>query len=515
MWPWTLLQRHRTVLILTAILLFLLLTFESLSRSDTQIRDYLREWPAPSVVDSVQHSAHDALETILEYEVKQYESPFCSERFGRKYLENLRDSATGYCTPESPFNLTCFRSQTSPDARMDTLCFGKSDLFDSTDRKFHIECQLRELTKNETAVGVPKVENFASYWYETGPGIIFNNFLSLNSTFHTPSVEHWSPQTPGLAKNFTILIKREGAFNPWHCLMEIWSLTMTLDVLRMAIDPVTHAAFFRLGDTINTQIVILDDQENGPYFDLWTMFAQRPILRLKDLSQGTQLENIIVPLAGASNPVWQGDWDIHACGQSELLRAFVHRVLDFYHIDASTPPHSGDIVLTFIDRRDSRRLIDQDSYLEHLRARTPHVKVQGVDLAAVSFSEQLEIIRQTDVLVGVHGAGLTHGLFLPPESVMVEILPEDLNHKGFRNVAGLLGHSYLSIHASKSHPPDPIPPEQSSSGQNSSAKEDTTERKRDEWHTNDVFVEKDRFLEVAEVAIKILYNKGLRNYDIN
>jgi capsular polysaccharide biosynthesis protein len=134
------------------------------------------------------------------------------------------------------------------------------------------------------------------------------------------------------------------------------------------------------------------------------------------------------------------------------------------------------------------------SYFEELKATIPHVKVQIIDFAAISFKEQLQIIHETDVLVGVHGAGLTHGMFLREGSVMVEILPPDLTHKGFRNLAGVMGHTYLSTHATK-------PPE--------------TNSKDGNWHTEDVFLEKDRFIDLMEVAIKTLYNKGLRNYDVN
>lgn len=77
---------------------------------------------------------------------------------------------------------------------------------------------------------------------------------------------------------------------------------------------------------------------------------------------------------------------------------------------------------------------------------------------------------------------------------MVEILPPGLNHKGFRNFAGILGHSYYSTHASGFA---------------------VDIDKRDEWHNKDVLVEEDRFLELMDVAVKDLYNRGMRNFDVN
>ena len=37
--------------------------------------------------------------------------------------------------------------------------------------------------------------------------------------------------------------------------------------------------------------------------------------------------------------------------------------------------------------------------------------------------KQLEIIVETDILIGMHGAGLTHMLFLPPHTPLVELFP--------------------------------------------------------------------------------------------
>jgi EGF domain-specific O-GlcNAc transferase len=489
----TLLHRRRIICLAVAAALFLLTILSLYNlQPQTRLRDYLPEWPAPAV-DSAQNDTQGGgeiggedggqigLDQIPAYNIEPYDTPACAERHGRKYLEGLRNTLTGYCTPDSATNLTCFHSHTASDARIDSLCIGRSAAFDPTDRKFHLGCHLRGLTENETSRGIPQFNALRSYWYDTGPQVVFDRVVKMDADVHVAN------STP----NYTILIKREGAFNIWHCLMEIWSMIMTIDVLRIAVDPDTNAPFFTESDAENTQILILDDLEDGPYFDLWTLFAKRPAIRSSAAPAGMDFENIIIPLAGGSNPLWQGDWDPSECEQSELLRTFTHRVLDFYHVDAWAP-HSGDLVLTFIDRKESRRLVDYTSYLQELKTRLPHLRVQAIDFSAIPFAEQLRIIRETDILVGVHGAGLTHGMFLRHGSVMVEILPPALNHKGFRNLAGLMGHTYLSTHAAKA-------PETQSSN----------------WHTEDVFLEKDRFIDLLGVGVKMLYNKGLRNYDVD
>ncbi|KAB8291749.1 hypothetical protein EYC80_006544 [Monilinia laxa] len=476
-------QRSTSLLPATLFLLFFTIYFYHLPR-DAQIRNYLPEWPYHRENVKVDLPSW-TLDAPSEYNVQPYHSSFCAERYDRTYLETMRDTATDYCIPGSFSNLTCFHTTKWPGTSRDTMCLAQSATYDFSEKKFKLGCDIRPLNEKEKTEGYPEFNSFRSYWYNTGTKVIFDDYFS--KTRHLRQY----PST----YNYTILIKREGALNPWHCLLEIWSTMMTMDVLRMSINPGTNAPFYVSEDVQNTQIVILDDHVDGFYIDLWAAVAKRPIIRLKELPETTEFENVIVPLPGASNPIWQGDWDIHDCGQSELLRTFSDRVLSFYNVEPWAP-HDSYIVVTYIDRRNSRRLVGQESYLEELALQDPRVKIQMIDFESIPFSEQVKIVRETDILVGVHGAGLTHGIFLPEGSVMVEILPEGLSHKGFRNLAGLRSHTYLSVHASKLPAP--------SRGQRRAA-----------WHAQDVTLDRERFLDLMRIAVRNIYNKGLRNFDVN
>lgn len=85
-------------------------------------------------------------------------------------------------------------------------------------------------------------------------------------------------------------------------------------------------------------------------------------------------------------------------------------------------------------------------------------------------------------------------MFLRRGSVIIEILPPELNHKGFRNLAGLMGRTYLSSHASEAP---------------------GTHSQDNNWQNEDVFLDKERFVYLLRVGVKMMYNKGLRNYDVN
>lgn len=47
--------------------------------------------------------------------------------------------------------------------------------------------------------------------------------------------------------------------------------------------------------------------------------------------------------------------------------------------------------------------------------------VQVVYNKKVSFKKQLEITRNSDIFIGIHGAGLTHLMFLPDWAAVFEM----------------------------------------------------------------------------------------------
>jgi protein O-GlcNAc transferase len=426
----------------------------------------------------------DSLSFPADYTPASDEPSFCAERFGLLYLENLRDSATRYCKEQSGSHLTCFHSKTASD-RIDTFCLGQNAIFDRTSRKFVLQCELGEPSVSKSSFRSPKFNHFHGYWYETGPKVIFRDWVGLGANS--------LPVGPSEPRVFTILVKREMGHNLWHTLMEIFSMTMSIDVLRItpqAGNSLEKRSFLSDAELANIQVILLDDIEDGPFLDLWSLLSNKPPVRVKDLPNDSYLQNIVVPLPGGSNPFWQGDWSIHSCEDSALLRTFSRRVLSFYGLSSPQPRRGSQLVLTFIDRTSTRRLVNKETFLAELKSKYPRVTVQNYDFAAIPLKQQLKIIQNTDILVGVHGAGLTHGFFLSPRSAVVEILPPKLNHKGFRNVASLMDLGYFSAHG------------------------DETPRVKRGWQEEDVYIDNERFMTLMDAAIKSMYNKGERNYDI-
>lgn len=61
----------------------------------------------------------------------------------------------------------------------------------------------------------------------------------------------------------------------------------------------------------------------------------------------------------------------------------------------------------------------------------------------MKFRDQLEISRNTDILIGMHGAGLTHLLFLPKWATIFELYNCD-DPACYRDLARLRGVNYMT-----------------------------------------------------------------------
>jgi hypothetical protein len=51
------------------------------------------------------------------------------------------------------------------------------------------------------------------------------------------------------------------------------------------------------------------------------------------------------------------------------------------------------------------------------------IEVEAVDLAVISFKEQVKLVSTADILMGLHGAGLTHFIFTQPHAHVFELIP--------------------------------------------------------------------------------------------
>ena len=72
-----------------------------------------------------------------------------------------------------------------------------------------------------------------------------------------------------------------------------------------------------------------------------------------------------------------------------------------------------------------------------------NILIRLVDTAGLPMIEQISIIRKTDYLIGIHGAGLSLSIFMPNKSILHEILPH-FDLKVLTMMSALSGHKTYS-----------------------------------------------------------------------
>jgi glycoprotein 2-beta-D-xylosyltransferase len=141
---------------------------------------------------------------------------------------------------------------------------------------------------------------------------------------------------------------------------------------------------------------------------------------------------------------------VSSCAEDVTRTLFVRRVHYLAH-----PRHNGQVV---------RRLDNEDEIWAALKAQAEGGGA-GVEMLNGVFSsqtvrQQVALVQSACVMVGAHGAGLSHVLFAPPEVHMLEIQTPGFNRPHFIGYAGWAGsHHHVwnvdtsapSVHTVVSH----------------------------------------------------------------
>ena len=91
---------------------------------------------------------------------------------------------------------------------------------------------------------------------------------------------------------------------------------------------------------------------------------------------------------------------------------------------------------------------NQDDVVKLLRSGTM-IDVNVVDMNTISFYEQLKIVRNTNIIVGVHGAGLMHIMFSAEEAILIEIHPSYRQDRHFRHASRMTGKIYMPVRSTE------------------------------------------------------------------
>ena len=255
---------------------------------------------------------------------------------------------------------------------------------------------------------------------------------------------------------------------------------------------------WKLGDT---QMYLTDLYPEGPFWEMWRQaFSQgsdKPVRTAWDLkndfganpknSKGKEhrvcFKNLAVGIYGPAAPITVASWNT-PCSNTALVKAYADFVIrgmglqSYTHYAQQTP--SKVVTITYMSRRASTvwpekkfcsdensfflcklwdhfgirslgRMIRNDAVvvtaLKSLEGETftngAVVKLSEVDFNLLSFPEQIKHDLKTDIMVGPHGAGLMHNIFMRSRATLVELFIDGSGvNRHFHNLAHWSGHAY-------------------------------------------------------------------------
>ncbi|KAJ8258554.1 hypothetical protein COCON_G00175660 [Conger conger] len=196
--------------------------------------------------------------------------------------------------------------------------------------------------------------------------------------------------------------------------------------------------------------IIMWDTSLYGYGDLfsetWKAFSDSAVIHLKtfDAKRICIKDTVFSLLPRMRYGLFYNTPLISDCHGSGLFRAFSQHVLHRLQIPQNGPK-KGKIRVTLLARStEYRRILNQQELINALKT-VPSFEVKLVDykFKDISFLDQIRITHNSDIFIGMHGAGLTHLLFLPDWAVIFELY-NCQDESCYRDLARLRGIHYVT-----------------------------------------------------------------------
>ncbi|CAF3974552.1 unnamed protein product [Rotaria sordida] len=216
----------------------------------------------------------------------------------------------------------------------------------------------------------------------------------------------------------TIFIKLDSGYNMYHHFCDFINLYITQHM---------NNTF-----TKDIQIILWDTSKNDywSFFShTWNAFTSNRLIHIKEF-EGKRVcfQNVIFSfLARMFYGFYYNMPLIPGCTQTSLFRSFQQYIIHRLRIPQLGPLKSNQIRITLLNRTTQfRQILNANEIIQHLRNISMNENndylINVVDYNInIPFIEQLNITHNTDIFMGMHGAGLTHLLFLPDWATIFEI----------------------------------------------------------------------------------------------
>ena len=235
----------------------------------------------------------------------------------------------------------------------------------------------------------------------------------------------------------TICVQRYEYVNLYHTMTDFYNVYVML--LLFDLNP----------DDVN--ILWIDGHPKGGLDETWnTLFKH--VLRAGDIKEPVIFKFMVWNIMG-----YYSLTNNHNLHRVPLLEEFRYFFLARHHVETSRDLNCSALTISFIWRRDyvahprnvdghvQRKIENEEELVLSLKSEFPSHKISGSQLDALPMRMQLQNVAGSDILVGMHGAGLTHALFLPQHAALVELFPSKGTAAHFKSIARWRGLKYARM----------------------------------------------------------------------
>lgn len=200
--------------------------------------------------------------------------------------------------------------------------------------------------------------------------------------------------------------------------------------------------------------------------------GDRPLVNAHEL-MGKQLyfkNKVLIAPFELSGPMMQHLDDTEPCFESELVRkfrdlAFASQGVTADVIDERAIVKQRPFKVTIITRRpyDGRKLqrvwLNEDEIMDKMRAEYTglDVEFESIDYVLLKLDEQMLTTIDSDMIIGMHGAGMVNVMWTRPETTVVEIFPKERYRWGYRNLCQFLGCGWHEFRGGQDRGDNPTP----------------------------------------------------------
>lgn len=268
---------------------------------------------------------------------------------------------------------------------------------------------------------------------------------------HISALQSWGPEI----RHFSRLVRKPIISGDCDVVIEkptyIMKIDATVNMYHHFCDFLNLYASLHLNNqpkTFSTDVNILIWETftyRSVFQDAWEAFTEHPLWDLKTFRGETVcFKEVIFPLLPRMIfGLYYNTPLIYGCRKSGLFHAFskffLHRLKIPIH-----PRYNRKIRITLLSRDTKyRKILNEEELLDSIKDNEDYQIRRVIYNRDISFKEQLEITANSDVLIGIHGAGLTHLLFLPDWAAVFELYNcEDANC--YADLARLRGLHYVT-----------------------------------------------------------------------